>query len=255
MRARKWGPGCLAMMLAAPASMADTPAERPADNDTGLEPFSSHYVAEWKDIAVGVSDLKLERGSEPGHFLYKWTISARGIFHIFYSDDVVQQSWLSVTDGRVRPDKYRGEQGSQSVNFDFGWSSGRARGSSEGKPVDLPLPDGAQDLNSIQIQVMLDLKNGNLPPTFHIIDKDQMKEFIYRREGTAQLNTGIGTFDTIIVSSRHFANDRRVLRMWFAPALGYVPIQAERTRDGKLEFAMRIKSLTRAGVRYPAADR
>ena len=30
--------------------------------------------------------------------------------------------------------------------------------------------------------------------------------------------------------------------MWFAPALGYVPVQAERERGGKLEFAMRIKS-------------
>ena len=26
------------------------------------------------------------------------------------------------------------------------------------------------------------------------------------------------------------------------PHLGFVPVQAERTRDGKLEFAMRIKS-------------
>jgi hypothetical protein len=33
--------------------------------------------------------------------------------------------------------------------------------------------------------------------------------------------------------------------MWFAPSLGFVPVQAERTRDGKLEFAMRIKSLQR----------
>jgi hypothetical protein len=33
--------------------------------------------------------------------------------------------------------------------------------------------------------------------------------------------------------------------MWFAPSLGFVPVQAERSRDGKLEFAMRIKSLQR----------
>jgi hypothetical protein len=254
MRAWKFAPGCLAMMLAAPPSMGDSTPEHPADNDSGLEPFSSHYAAEWKDISVGVSDLKLERGGEPGQFTYTWTISARGIFHLIYSDDVVQQSWFSVADGQVRPDKYRGHQGSQAVSFDFDWGDGHARGSSEGKPVDLPLPDGAQDLNSIQIQVMLDLKNGNMPPTFHIIDKDQMKEFIYRREGTEQLTTDIGTFDTIIVSSRHFATDRRVLRMWFAPALGYVPIQAERTSGGKLEFAMRIKTLTRAGVSYPQAS-
>jgi Protein of unknown function (DUF3108) len=241
------------MMLAAPASMADTTPEHPADN-SGLEPFASHYLAQWKNISVGSSDLKLERDGAPGHYVYKWTIGASGIFHLIYSDDVVQQSWFSLTDSQVRPDKYRGSQGSKSVNFDFDWTSGHARGSSEGKPVDLPLPHGAQDLNSIQIQVMLDLQKGSLPPTFHIIDKDQMKEFIYRREGTEQLATDIGIFDTIIVSSRHFANDRRVLRMWFAPALGYVPLQAERTIDGNLEFAMRIQSLTRAGVSYPAAD-
>jgi hypothetical protein len=33
--------------------------------------------------------------------------------------------------------------------------------------------------------------------------------------------------------------------MWFAPSLDYIPVQAERTRAGKLEFSMRIKSLKR----------
>jgi len=31
--------------------------------------------------------------------------------------------------------------------------------------------------------------------------------------------------------------------MWFAPSLGFVPVQAERSRDGKVEIAMRIKSV------------
>ena len=69
-----------------------------------------------------------------------------------------------------------------------------------------------------------------------------MKDFMYTREGTAKLRTAIGTLDTVIVASRRSANDSRVLRMWFAPALGFVPVQAERTRDGKLEFAMRIRT-------------
>ena len=32
---------------------------------------------------------------------------------------------------------------------------------------------------SIQVEVMLDLQKGNLPKTFQIIDKDQLKDFIY----------------------------------------------------------------------------
>jgi hypothetical protein len=243
MRIRTIGAGCLSLMLS-PLSIAQAPAvQSPASPD--IEPFAAHYVAEWKDISVGVSDLRLVRDAQPGHYVYKWVISARGIFRLFYADDVTQQSWFNISEGHAHPSKYRGAEGASTVSFDFDWDSGHARGSSEGKPLDLVLKPGTQDLMSIQVEIMLDLENGGLPPTFHIIDKDQIKEFLYTREGTAKLRTAIGTLDTVIVASRRNANDSRVLRMWFAPELGYVPVQAERRRDGNLEFAMRIKSLTR----------
>jgi hypothetical protein len=91
---------------------------------------------------------------------------------------------------------------------------------------------------------MLDLRNGTLPAIFHIVDKDELKDFIYTREGTARIRTALGELDTVIVSSQSKGSDR-ILRMWFAPSLGFIPVQAERTRDGKLEFAMRIKTLKR----------
>ena len=83
-----------------------------------------------------------------------------------------------------------------------------------------------------------------MPKIFQIIDKDQVKEFIYTNEGPAKIRTALGPLDTIVVSSQRAGNNR-LLRMWFAPTLGFIPVQAERTRDGKLEFAMRIKTLKR----------
>ncbi len=231
---------------AAPAALPARSTDVPADSaNAGPEPFSAHYVAEWRDITVGTSDLQLERDAQPGSYHYQWTISARGVFRLVYSHDVTQQSWFSVVDNHTRPKRYRGEEGSSFVAFEFDWDTAHARGSSEGKPIDLVLKPGAQDLMSIQVEIMLDLKNGTLPPTFNIIDKDQMKEFFYTREGGAKLRTAIGPLDTVIVASRRSPTDSRVLRMWFAPSLGFVPVQAERSRDGKLEFAMRIKSLQR----------
>jgi hypothetical protein len=228
-------------LLAAPQA----PTETHAGKDPGIEPFSAHYVAEWRDISVGTSDLKLERDAKTGQYHYTWTISARGIFRLVYSNDVTQQSWFNVVGGHIRPEKYRAEQGSSTVSFDFDWNTGHAFGSSEGKQIDLPLKPGAQDLMSIQVEVMLDLQNGEMPGVFSIIDKDQMKDFMYTREGTTKLRTPLGSIDTIVVASRRSATDSRVLRMWFAPNLGFVPVQAERTRDGKLEFAIRIHTLTR----------
>lgn len=110
--------------------------------------------------------------------------------------------------------------------------------------MDLALDAGTQDVMSIQIEVMLDLSQGHLPKTFSILEKDQIKEFNYTLEGPARIRTALGMLDTVVVASQRSGNNR-ILRMWFAPSLGYVPVQAERSRDGKLEFALRIKTLKR----------
>ena len=119
-----------------------------------------------------------------------------------------------------------------------------ARGTDEGKPLELALAAHTLDVLAIQVEVMQDLKGGSLPPRFSIIDRDEVKEFLYTREGSARLHTALGDLDTLIVASQREGNDR-ILRMWFAPALGFIPVQAERTRGGKLEFSMRIRSLAR----------
>jgi uncharacterized protein DUF3108 len=212
-----------------------------APSDAGLAPFSARYLADWKSINVGTSDLTLKPDAEPGHYVYTWTITARGIFRL-YRDEVTQKSWFSIVADHVRPEKYHAEDGSSNVDLSFDWNEGRVRGTSEKKAVDLALKEGTQDVMSIQVEVMRDLRQGNLPKTFQIIDKDELKEFNYTQEGNATLKTALGDLDTVIVASQRAGNNR-ILRMWFAPSLGFVPVQAERTRDGKLEFAMRIKSL------------
>jgi hypothetical protein len=226
------------------AAMACTDAVAQAPDTSGVAPFIAQYEAAWKGMTVGTSEIQLTRGAEPGHYMYVWTITARGFFRLAYRDDLVQKSWLRVVGDHVRPDKYFGKEGSQTVELNFDWQDKRATGVSETKPVDIMLPDGAQDVMSIQVEVMLDLKNGNLPATFQIIDKDQVKEFNYTREGTARIRTAIGELETVIVTSQRTGNNR-ILRMWFAPSLGFVPVQAERSRDGKVEISMRIKSVDR----------
>jgi Protein of unknown function (DUF3108) len=208
-----------------------------------IAPFSAHYSADWKSMNVGSSDIELKPDAQPDHYVYTWTITARGVFRL-YRAGLLQKSWFSIDAGHVRPEKYHAEDGASTVSLDFDWNERRATGTSEGKPVQFALADGIQDVTSIQVEVMLDLKNGNLPKTFQIVDKDEVKEFIYSQEGAARIRTDLGELDTVIVTSQRSGNNR-ILRMWFAPSLGYIPVQAERSRDGKLELAMRIKSVTR----------
>jgi hypothetical protein len=247
----------LALAVIAPATPArqpSPPAAAPApDAPATLEPFAAHYTADWKTINVGTSDIELKPDGPPGQYLYTWTVTARGIFRLVYSNDVIQKSWMTVVGNHVRPEKYRAEQGNSTVNVDFDWEGGHARGTNETKPVNLKLRPGTQDVMSIQIEVMQDLRNGNLPNTFNILDKDEIKEFLYTQEGPARIRTALGELDTVVVASQREGGNR-ILRMWFAPSLGYVPVQAERTRDGKLEFALRIKTLKLAGQSAPTAS-
>jgi Protein of unknown function (DUF3108) len=241
---------CAPFAAATPA--AQVPAGAPAADAAGIAPFSAQYQADWKGISVGSSEIRLET-SEPGRYLYTWTITARGIFRLAYHDDLVQKSWVTAVGNHVRPDRYFGKEGSATVELNFDWDKMRATGVSETKPVDISLTHGTQDVMSSQVEVMLDLKNGNLPKTFRIIDKDQLKEFNYTQEGNAKLKTAIGELDTVIVTSQRAGNNR-LLRMWFAPSLGFVPVQAERSRDGKIEIAMRIKSLGKVSAADPNAE-
>jgi Protein of unknown function (DUF3108) len=227
-------------MMGVPWSVASA---QPTADAEPVRPFSAHYEASWKGINVGTSEIALKKLPEADQYLYTWTITARGIFRLAYSDDLIQNSWMTIEDGHARPLKYRGKQGSATVDLDFDWHTKRATGESEKKPVDIQLHDGTQDVLSIQVEVMLDLKKGELPKTFWIIDKDQLKEFLYTDEGKARIRTAIGELDTVVVTSQRAGNNR-ILRMWFAPSLGYLPVQAERSRDGKVEIAMRLKAIT-----------
>jgi hypothetical protein len=243
------------LLIVAAIAGAAMATAAPAGNESGIAPFIAHYEASWKGINIGTSDIQLIKSDEAGHYQYTWTITPRGVFRIAYHDDLVQRSWLSMIGDHVRPDKYYGKEGSATVELDFDWQNNRATGVSETKPVDLMLKEGTQDVMSIQVEVMLDLKHGNLPKIFQIIDKDQLKEFNYSQDGTAKIRTAIGELDTVIVTSQRAGNNR-ILRMWFAPSLGFVPVQAERSRDGKVEIAMRIKSVDHlVAIAAPAPPR
>ncbi len=90
--------GALCLTVMASADAAAQPAA-----ESGIPPFIAHYEASWKGISVGTSEIELTHGTEPGQYLYTWTITARGIFRIAYRDDLVQRSWLKMIGEHVRP--------------------------------------------------------------------------------------------------------------------------------------------------------
>ena len=234
---------------APPASAApQSPPSPPNPASLVLRPFTAVLSVEWKGINAGISTLELSRAGAD-RWNYSSRSEARGLARMFIPGDITEVSNFAIVAGEVQPQRFRGDDGSsddsRDISLDFDWARNRVTGVAERQQVSMPLRPGALDDMSAQIATMLDLASGTrLPPSFFVVDKAEIKEYRYRQEGSVRLRTAVGEVDAIVVSSQR-AGSPRTLRTWFAPALGYVPVKAERTRDGKVEFSMNIKSLKR----------
>lgn len=214
-----------------------------------LQPFVAQYSVSWKGINAGNSELKLVRRGD-GRYLYSSRSMARGMYRLIFRDEILQSTEAEVTADGVRPLRYRGDDGSdktdRDVSLDFDWGAGVVSGMAEDERVRLALPAGVQDPMSIQLALMLDLQRKRDVTGYQMADKDRIKSYVYTYEGTQRINTALGAVDTVVYSSHREDSNRRITRMWHAPSLGFIPVKAERIKDGKREVTMEIKSLQRS---------
>ena len=209
-----------------------------------LKPFKATYSAEWKGMNAATSVLEL-KAAGADTYTYTSTNSARGLFRMAFPDSLSQTSTFRVSDGKVVPISFRGtDEKDREITLDFDWTKNRVTGKAKDHDVDLALPAGAQDAMSMQIASLRNLAAGKLEPIGWMVDSDKLKEFELRQEGSARITTALGDLDTVIYTSRR-PNSDRVTRTWVAPALGYLPVKAERLRGTKVEFTLKLDAVDR----------
>jgi hypothetical protein len=209
-----------------------------------LKPFRATYSAEWKGITAASSTVEL-RHSGPDTYTYSSVNSARGMFRMAFPDALTQISTFRLVDGRVVPATFEGmDEKDRPIKLTFDWQNKRVTGVAKEKPVDLELPEGAQDAMSLQIASLRNLASGNLRGTAWMIDANKLKEYELQLEGNARIETELGELDTIVYVSKR-ANSDRLTRTWVAPALGYLPVKAQSIRGKKVEVTLLIQSVDR----------
>jgi hypothetical protein len=212
-----------------------------------LAPFEASFTVEWRGMTAGTARLALKH-TDPQHWLYTSENSARGLFKVAIPGTIRQSSELRIADDRIVPQHFVTDDGSDRGKRDsdvrFDWKAGRATGTAEGKTVDVALQPGLQDSLSIQIALIHDLLSGRTPSGFVMLDRDEVKEYLYTAEGKERVKTALGEHDTVIYASRRPNSDRKTL-FWCAPDLGYLPVKVERRKGTKVEWSMTIATLKR----------
>jgi hypothetical protein len=224
-----------------------TAAAAPGRSDgLGVQPFTAVFGLEWKGLTAAHSTLELKSLGN-GAYRYSSSNHARGVFRVAFPDAINQTSSFEIRDGHVAPLTYEEDNGNEkdNVSLRFDWNARRVRGTAQGKSVDQPLEPGTQDPLSVQIELMRELAAGSSPSSFLLFDKHEATRYNYTREQAQTLDTPLGHLETLIYRSDRPGSDR-VMRLWLAPSLGYLPVQAERRRKGKVEFGLHIRELKRS---------
>ena len=230
-----------------PASMV------PAASSASKKPTASlltQYKARYQVSYRGIPGGEIEIGMHPGSVANQWIYDSRAypnlLGRIAVSPDARQRSTMDVTASGVRPETLVFDDGSDSsakdVRVTFDWATSRASGNAKEKSFDFEVPAGTQDSVSVQAAMIFDLLEGREPASYWILNGAKLQQYRYWPEGHATVATPYGQFDTVVWASQRDGS-KRVNRVWHAPNLGYVPVQAIQYNKGRPDVQLKLVAL------------
>lgn len=228
-----------AALLASPAPHAFAGESQSSE----LQPFKARYQATFRGISGGQIENGLRRGPQPGQWIYETRAFPNLLGRVAVSPQARERSLMEITAAGVRPLSFGFDDGksdsAKDVRFAFDWNAGRVKGEAQGEPFDLAVAPGTQDTASVQAAMIVELLAGREPRGFTILTGSRLRDYRYWSEGRATVVTPFGQFDTVVWANQRTGSDR-VVKVWHAPALGYVPVQAVQFRKGQLETQLRL---------------
>lgn len=234
--------GTLSRLASAAGPAAPAPAQ-PSGPRAELRAHRARYVVSYRGVTGGELESTLRPGSEPGVWLYETRAFPNLLARVAVSPEARERSTMRVAGGKVQPLTFDFNDGSSSSNkdvrFTFDWVRNVVRGQVDGQPIEMPVPPGTQDTASVQVAMLVDLLAGRSPQSFPILTGKRLREYRYWPEGTATVQTPHGRHEAVA-----WANQRdgsvRLTRVWHAPGLGYLPVQAIQFRKGHAETVMKL---------------
>lgn len=228
----------LLLLFAAPVLAApDCPAP--------TVPFVAEYDVNRNGKTIGAGTVKLERHAD-GTFLYRIESEAKAGLAALLGARFHERSHWMVHDDRPRPLAF--ERG-QKVAFrerhyeaHFDWNDHEARGNSRGEPWHLGvLPDDTLDRVLVNLAVLADLRCGAETLSYTVLEKGELDEWRFDRQGEETVRVPGGTYRAVKVAKRHSSPDRKSLS-WHAPALNWLAVRIEHVDgDDGDSFSMELR--------------
>jgi hypothetical protein len=233
---------CAGWLGATSVAVADAAASIP-----DLKPYRARYEVSYRGLVGGQIAASLQPAS-PDRWVYETQAFPNVLGRLAIGAEARERGTMLVTPDGVRPLSYEYDDGKsgdkKDIRLEFDWDAARVSGSAEGKRVDATVTPGTQDTASVQAAMLRALARGKSPQTFTIVTSGKVRDYRYWSEGTARIRTALGEFDTVVWANQRDGSSR-ITRVWHAPELGFVPVQAIQFRKGRAEMQMQLVKLER----------
>jgi hypothetical protein len=246
-RARTWTRRLPVLLAGAVLGLSALPAGA-KDPAPTLQPYKARYQVSYRGLSGGQIESSLARGPIAGQWLYETRAFPTMLARVVVSPQARERSVMQIGSDGVRPLSFDFNDGNaesaKDVRLKFDWAAGRVVGDAQGVPFELAVERGTQDTASVQAAMLVDLLAGRAPQGFPILTGSKLRFYRYWQEGRATVMTPFGQFDTVVWANQRDGSTR-VTKVWHAPALGYVPVQAVQYRKGQAETQMKLVALER----------
>jgi hypothetical protein len=230
------------VLLPCAASGGDMEAAVAHDSGWQPEPFSASYSVRYGILPFSVTGTRtLQR--QDGNWLLRSELKA-------VVASIGQETVLTgEPDGRLQPLRYsywqRGVAGRRDRILDFDRERGLVLRSGD-KLRQQPLLEPAWDPLSWQLALRRDLSAGSQTPgsryRYRITDGGEYKEYDFEVIERGEVQVPAGDFEALLLERRFHDSERRLTRVWLAPALDYLVVRLELADDEGATLHLALKT-------------
>lgn len=200
-----------------------------------LKPFQAEYRTLRNGEAIGHTTLDLRDNGDGTWTLRSETRGTSGLARLA-GIHIVETSRLRWRDGRPEALAYDYRQDSalkqRTRHAAFDWAHSRVEVSEGGEDHSYATVPGLIDRQCVTLALAADLLRDAATFDYEVAVKDRVEAMRYERGPLETLQLPAGTYEARLMrrAGEPGADRKRVARSWFAPTLGYLPVQIEQTQ-------------------------
>lgn len=201
-----------------------------------MSPFQASYQFAYNGKNLGSATRTLKKSGNQWNYVF--AAKAVGIASATETSNFLFENGQINSANFSRTSKILVHNNTMTMNFNP--ANKTIQTSKDDEKRTLQWKSGVLDELNAELQVREDIKNGGIKSNYWIADAKDVDARKFVKQGSEQITTKYGKFDTIKVVMKHDKPGRETI-FWLAPKLDYLPVKVSH-QDNKTSYALLLTS-------------